>query len=358
MNTNQAWSDKKLTKQERADMAFRYLDWLLTKNVPSGGFRLLHAITQHFNAVNQFHCFPSIEYLAARIERFPSTVWEMLRKLEKIGVIEIEWGRQGSGHPNTYRLPAAFLEFYFGPEKGRLPKFVLPAKKPRLAGVSKPRHAGVSNAPKTPVQPSENTGLPPKKPRLAGESHLRATDSHKEERGTLSLSSDDDRYSASTSTSDDEAFPDAETPSQRASPEALGEIAAAQEQPPRDCLETETGCPGAGGADGGAQVDAEAEFQFLRNLFPNRDDEAGSRLAYFAVLSDSANVHQTVGLLRYGARRYAAHVIERSVSGDRVKTLAQFIETGLWRATNARDAIERAAAGHAGHERPARSSRQ
>ncbi len=35
-------------------MAFRYLDWLLTKNVPSGGFRLLYAITQCLNEVNQF----------------------------------------------------------------------------------------------------------------------------------------------------------------------------------------------------------------------------------------------------------------------------------------------------------------
>jgi hypothetical protein len=31
-------------------------------------------------------------------------VWEMLRKLEEIGAVEIEWGSQGRGHTNKYRL--------------------------------------------------------------------------------------------------------------------------------------------------------------------------------------------------------------------------------------------------------------
>src|SRR4051794_1633890 len=64
-------ADKKLTRQERADLAFRYLDWLLTKNVPSGGFPLLYAVLQRLNEENQFHCYPSIDYLAARIQRKP-----------------------------------------------------------------------------------------------------------------------------------------------------------------------------------------------------------------------------------------------------------------------------------------------
>ena len=104
MSSNSDWADKKLTRQERGDMAFRYLDWLLTKNVPSGGFRLLYAITQCLNEDQFLHCSPSIEYLAARIGRAPSTVWEMLRKLEEIGAVEIEWGSQGRGHTNKYRL--------------------------------------------------------------------------------------------------------------------------------------------------------------------------------------------------------------------------------------------------------------
>jgi hypothetical protein len=157
------WADRKLTSTQRADLAFRYLDWLLTKKIPSGGFRLLYAITQRFTEENPHHCFPSIEYLAARIGRSESAVWEMLPKLAKIGAIEIEWGSRGSKHPNTYTLPAAFLEFYFGPEKGRQPR---PAK---------PRRAGVSKAPKTPVQPTENPGLPDGKPRPAGVNHLVAT---------------------------------------------------------------------------------------------------------------------------------------------------------------------------------------
>jgi hypothetical protein len=58
-------------------------------------------------------------------------------------VIEIKWGSRGSGHPNTYRLPEAFLAFYFGPEKGRLPPLKLVPRKPRHVGVSKAGSVGV-----------------------------------------------------------------------------------------------------------------------------------------------------------------------------------------------------------------------
>ncbi|MET4518127.1 hypothetical protein [Bradyrhizobium sp. I1.7.5] len=153
---DQPWADKKLTDRQRGDMAFRYQDWLLTKNVPSGGFRLLYAILQRLNEENQFHCFPSIECLAARIQRAPSTVWEMVPKLEKIGVIEVEWGSQGSGDPNRYQLPTAFLEFYFGPEKGR-----------QRSLFCHPRNPGGPVFPirlKTPVHRQKNPGLPRKTP--------------------------------------------------------------------------------------------------------------------------------------------------------------------------------------------------
>ena len=97
-------------------------------------------------------------------------------------------------------------------------------------------------------------------------------------------------------------------------------------------------------------VDTEAEFQFLRDLFPNRDDEAGSRLAYCAVLRESADVHQSVGLLRYGARRYATHVSERSASGGRskIKTLAQFIESGSLASEQCERRHRKGGGGHAG----------
>jgi hypothetical protein len=150
-------TSKKLTRTERADLAFRYQDWLLTKKVPSGGFRLLYVIAQCFNEENPFQCFPSLEYLAARCERSPSTVWSMLPKLEKIGAIEIVWGSRGSGHPNTYRLPAAFLEFYFGPEKGR------------RSTIKKPRRVSVSDR-------QENPDTASKKPRRIGVNHLLATE--------------------------------------------------------------------------------------------------------------------------------------------------------------------------------------
>jgi len=164
---DQTQAVEKLTKQQRADLAFRYLDWLLTKDLPSGGFRLLYAISQRLNDENQFHCYPSIEYLAAKIDRAESTVWEMLPKLEKCGAIEITWGKRGSRHPNIYRLPAEFLDLYFGPANGR-----------NVVSI-KPRRAGVSKPPETPVEPAENPGLLDRKPRPAGVSHLVATDSHK-----------------------------------------------------------------------------------------------------------------------------------------------------------------------------------
>jgi hypothetical protein len=228
MPINSDWADKRLTRQQRGDMAFRYLDWLVTKNVPSGGFLLLYAITQCFNEVNQFHCFPSIDYLAALIKRAPSTVWSMLPKLEEIGVIEIEWGSKGSGHPNTYRLPAVFLEFYFGPGKGQTPKPVLAPKKPRQIGVSKPRQVGVSDQPQNPDTAPKKPRSTVGKPRHIGVSHFLATDSHKKERGSAARSADADRESATTNS----ATVDDETPIQRAGEPALIETVAAQNQKP------------------------------------------------------------------------------------------------------------------------------
>jgi len=78
------WADKKLTSKQRADLGYRYQDWLLTMKVPKGGFRLLYAISQCFNKKNPFESFPSIEWLALRIrKKRPSTVWAMLPQLER-----------------------------------------------------------------------------------------------------------------------------------------------------------------------------------------------------------------------------------------------------------------------------------
>jgi hypothetical protein len=167
----QNWADRKLTSTQRADLAFRYLDWLLTKKIPSGGFRLLYVISQRFNEENPFEAYPSLVYISQRAGRSKSAVWEMLPKLAKIGAIEIEFGSQGSGDVNYYRLPAAFLEFYFGPEKGRRKQ----PKKVRRAELSKPRQADVSNEQKSSVEPSEKFGLPDKKVRPAVLNHFVAT---------------------------------------------------------------------------------------------------------------------------------------------------------------------------------------
>ena len=250
MSSTAPWTDKKLTKQERGHMAFRYLDWLLTKNVPSGGFRLLYAITQHFNEMNQFHCFPSIETLAERSSRSKPTVWEMLPKLEKLGTIEIEWGSRGSGHPNTYRLPAAFLEFYFGPEKGRRKQ----PQKVRRAELSKPRRAELSDEQKSSVEPSEKLGSPDKKVRPAVLSHLLATSSHKEGRGSAARTSRDDRESANNSTSDDAPNSAPHGPDPRAGDRAIQPADQAQRQPPsRDEKNIGT-------AANGANADADPAF--------------------------------------------------------------------------------------------------
>jgi hypothetical protein len=198
--------------------------------------------------------------------------------------------------------------------------------------------------------------------------------SNPKERGSAARTSNDVRDSAPTnsakttsvdaplnpakSTSDDAPVPATDRPVARTADAALKQPDATQKQPTPERNETKLGTAGTAAngadADGGAvmatPVDTEAEFQFLRDLFPNRDDEAGSRLAYCAVLRESADVHQTMGLLRYGARRYVAFLSERLASGfqPKIKTLAQFIESGLWRGNNAKDAIARAAAGHAG----------
>jgi hypothetical protein len=335
MSTNPVWADKKLTKQERANMAFRYLDWLLTKNVPSGGFRLLYAILKCLNDENQFHCFPSIDYLAARIERTRSTVWEMLPKLEKIGAIEIEWGSQGSRHPNTYRLPAAFLEFYFGPEKGRQPKLVLVPKKPRQTGVSKPRQkhrqTGVSNAPKTPVQPPENTGLTPKKPRQTGVNNLIATLSNKSapparssarvDRGNVTeteTTADDAPLNPAFTTANDAAVAEPLTPIPRASSGARIQPLAQEKQPASCRASPEMGA--AANADAAPAFDAtKAAFEKLKRDYPPHriGNDAEAYRAFCAALA---------------ARRSLSAVVEDFTSltldyGEDVPRLADLLTT-------------------------------
>jgi hypothetical protein len=169
--------EPKLTDKQRGDLGYRYLDWAVrTKKIPSGGFRILYAISQRFNEDNPFESFPSLEYIAAYIRRSPSTVWSMMPKLAKVGAIEITWGSQGSRNSNRYRLPQEFLDFYFGPDKGRLPKV---EKKPRHIGVSKPRFTSVSELPngtsETPVCQSINPDIPNEKPRHIGVNHFLAT---------------------------------------------------------------------------------------------------------------------------------------------------------------------------------------
>jgi hypothetical protein len=70
---------------------------------------------------------------------------------------------------------------------------------------------------------------------------------------------------------------------------------------------------------------SEFEFQFLRDSHEDRDDEAGSRLAYCGVLRESTDVRETVAMLRRGA------------GSSRQKTLKQFIEAGDWRSRPAVD---------------------
>jgi len=54
------WADKKLTSKQRADLGYRYQDWLLTMKVPKGGFRLLYAISQCFNKKTRSNRFPRL----------------------------------------------------------------------------------------------------------------------------------------------------------------------------------------------------------------------------------------------------------------------------------------------------------
>lgn len=66
----------------------------------------------------------------------------------------------------------------------------------------------------------------------------------------------------------------------------------------------------------------EEDFQLLRDIYPNKEDEAGSRLAYAMALRDGA----TVDALMTPVRRYASNW-----SGIGGRPLAKFIASGHWR---------------------------
>jgi hypothetical protein len=362
------WADKKLTSTQRADLVFRYQDWLLTKRIPSGGFRVLYVITQCFNAENPFHCFPSIEYLAAQCRRSPSTVWEMLPKLEKAGGIEIVWGSRGSRDPNTYRLPAAFLEFYFGLEKGRLPR----PMKPRRAGVSEPRLKAVTEAPETPVEHPGNTGLAPTKPRRAGVNHLVATYKQQEggEAPPVSDSESSNRAAGTAALSPDlitefignlsapsgaEPTPVLEkepsTTSPLNAPSLLyahrpGEAARRpnathashwmhppHHQPREDNMTTMT-MPQPTAAPAAYNAGHASFFAYLLDVYPRRDgrDEARATLRHLLMTADPAEAGQFRACLIDGARAYEAKM--RAAGSTNFLRLDDFIRCGVWRSEN------------------------
>jgi hypothetical protein len=288
------WANKELTSTDRADLAFRYLDWLLTKKVPSGGFRLLYVILQCFNKENPFEAFPSIEYISQRIDRRPSSVWEMLPKLEKIGSIEIEWGSRGSGHPNVYRLPAEFLEFYFGPEKGRRKQF----KKPRPTGVSKPRRTGVSGSLETPVQPLENTCLPPLKPRPAGVNHLEPPQTTKE-RAYGPRSADADKESNQSTTVDAPPSPPLITTDDASISEPLRPIPAAIAAH-RTVGELEPACQATSenmgsAAKAGDDAWRRRSFATIKSSYPQ--DHVGNQARAFAAFETALNAGHHMALI-------------------------------------------------------------
>ena len=338
--TNPPWADKKLTRQERGDMAFRYLDWLLTKNVPSGGFRLLYAISQWFTDENPFYCFPSTDRLAEQIGRKQSTVWEMLPKLENIGVIKIEWGSKGSGHPNVYWLPDEFLAFYFGPEKGRrsVPKKYRQAgiSKYRPAGISKHRQTGVSSAPEIPVQPSENTGLTPKKYRQAGMNHLLTTYSHKSaptarssarvDRGDATETkntSDDAPQNAAFDTSPDAPISATDRPTARAGDPALKQPAD-QAQPPPSHPSQDMGRRAANGV-----ASATSPFAQVLSVYPA--DRVGDEAKAFFAFCDALDAGANLSLILEDLKNLT---LEGEDVPDLREALQQIIERGQVRRTS------------------------
>jgi hypothetical protein len=85
----------------------------------------------------------------------------------------------------------------------------------------------------------------------------------------------------------------------------------------------------------------ERDFQFLRDIYPNPDDETASRMAFSAALRETGDVPGTLDALIETAHRYGAHVANRELK--KIKTLAEFIEIGYWRdrrrALNAANAL-------------------
>jgi hypothetical protein len=70
----------------------------------------------------------------------------------------------------------------------------------------------------------------------------------------------------------------------------------------------------------------ERQFQHLRGLYPNQDDEAGARFAFCAALREGATVDALVAT----AQRYGNYVANRA-SKFSGRTLAKFIQAGHWR---------------------------
>jgi hypothetical protein len=358
-------ADAREARRQIADHKGAWRNRLLADRRVSNAAKVVGcAIAEHINRASK-EAKVGVRRLALIVHMTQSQVSKAVHDLADAGQLEVEWGVQGGGNnASTFKL-VIDLETpdLFPFDKYQLADFVEAEK-----GVRPAELAGV-----LPVELSEPAGVRPAE--LAGVLKRRNRSSKKRQLefskrpigvlpgeqnpgnsgnpvGTTGVTTTDaDRESAATNsanTSDDAP------PNQRASPEALIE----QEQPPPRV--DRTGPAANGGAAMAAPIDLEAEFQFVRDLFPNRDDEAGSRLAFLAVLRESSDAHQTVGLLRYGARRTAALVSDGLASGPRPKTrtLAEFIESGLWRANNAKDAIARAAAGHAGLDRPRRTGGQ
>jgi hypothetical protein len=364
-STDKPTDDNKSKRRTRADDKFDRYAWrdavfadpktsLVVKVLAFG-------IAQHVNGATG-EARVGTETLAADCGMSDKWVRNNIPELHNSGWVVVEFGSKGRGrkHCNVYRI---------NPEKRTQCTVLAVLKKRTLRPVLEDHAVDLERTGKpdfSTLKPDFSTIKPDT---VSDEPLNLLTPLNTEyvERGSVTergtTTSVDAPLNPTLTTVDDAPVSTSETPVLRALART-GRVEAQPQTPSATSLGT-----AANGADVNASpavatlVDTEAEFQNLRGLIPNRDDEAGSRLAYFAVLRESADVHQTVGLLRYGARRYAKFVSERLASGGRVKirTVAEFLESGLWRPENASDAIARAAAGHAGLDQhkqvsPARST--
>lgn len=290
-----------MTRTEFTRYIFASLDAIVAdRELPPNAFGVAYVISQHLDRETN-EAFPGTDVIADEAGMAQSTVRAMVDKLAERGHYAVEFGRRGSGHSNKYRLTA--LERTAakpGPEKQR-PLAISEQEKQRPVAI---------------LDEAGKERIRRKKQRPVAMNHYNHL-----ERGFAARLVDRGNLTDSKTADDAPSSPDGNYPfrapdgaknpddarvSLDESPEQLG------------------GADAANAAGDGAALTTpgynERDFQHLREIYPNRNDEAGARLAFCMALREGA----TVEALTIPVQRFAS----RNSKG---RTLAKFIAAGHWR---------------------------